>query len=135
MHEGVITCHWQNYRDLFAWLHTRHGHMASFAQVMGDDGQQMGAPAFVTLLHAAGAEAQHCSEAWVGNHYRWIVWKLACYERRCPEQLLGRMLTVPIILDQLKYRYLNCNLISAWLARICRIVMGMQLTGPCAHDS
>ena len=62
------------------------------------------AAAFVLLLRAAGADAEHCSEAWVANHYRWIVWKLACYERRLPQQLAGRMLTVPVVLDQLKYR-------------------------------
>lgn len=71
---------------------------------MGEDGRQLGPAAFAEMLHAAGAEPQHCSEAWVANHFRWVVWKLACYERRCCEQLAGHMLTVPVILDQLKYR-------------------------------
>eukprot|EP00899_Mesostigma_viride_P015096 jgi/Mesvir1/23588/Mv18278-RA.2 len=33
-------------------------------------------------LIAAGAQAAFCPEPWVRNHYRWIVWKLASYERQ-----------------------------------------------------
>ena len=77
-------------------------------QALGKAGEQLGAADFMVLLHAAGAEPQYCSEAWVANHYRWVVWKLACYERRCPDQLAGRMLTVPVILDQLRYRCSSC---------------------------
>lgn len=65
----------------------------------------LGPADFMALLHAAGAESQFTSLVWVTNHYRWIVWKLACYEHHCPQQFAGRMLTAPIVLDQLKYRY------------------------------
>ncbi len=71
---------------------------------MDADGKRWGPTEFMELLHAAGAEPRHCSELWVANHFRWIVWKLACYERMLPEQLAGRMLTLHVILDQLKYR-------------------------------
>ena len=73
-------------------------------QVMDSSGGRAEAAAFVHLLHAAGADTEHCSEAWVANHYRWIIWKLACYERRLSQQLAGRLLTVHVVLDQLKYR-------------------------------
>ena len=55
-------------------------------------------------LLACGAEGSLVSLQWVRNHYRWIVWKLAAYERRGPECLVGRCLTAEGVLDQLKYR-------------------------------
>jgi len=33
-------------------------------------------------LLAMGLPASLCSVAWVRNQYRWVVWKLACYDRR-----------------------------------------------------
>lgn len=45
---------------------------------------------------------------WVTNHYRWIVWKLACYERCYPAKTVGKFLTISNVLEELKYRYLNC---------------------------
>ncbi|BES99832.1 Breast cancer 2, early onset [Nesidiocoris tenuis] len=42
---------------------------------------------------------------WLANHYRWIVWKLACVERAFPEYLHNRCLTLENILLQLKHRY------------------------------
>lgn len=44
---------------------------------------------------------------WVANHYRWIVWKLACYERCYPAKTVGKFLTISNVLEELKYRYLN----------------------------
>ena len=41
---------------------------------------------------------------WVHNHYRWIVWKLASYERRFPKDFRGVFHPEQILL-QLKYRY------------------------------
>ena len=89
-------------------------------QVIGEDGKQVGAAECMLLLHEAGAEPQHCSEAWVANHYRWVVWKLACYERRCPAQLASQMLTVPVVLDQLKYRCFVCTLLDVVVALWCQ---------------
>ena len=94
-------------------VHSTRG--AGALQVMDPSGGHAEPAAFVQLLQAAGADTEHCSEAWVANHYRWIVWKLACYERRLPQQLAGRMLTVPIVLDQLKYR---CSIIVKALSAI-----------------
>ena len=91
-------------------------------QVMDPSGGQAEATNLVQLLHAAGADTEHCSEAWVANHYRWIVWKLACYERRLPQQLSGRMLNVPVVLDQLKYR---CCIIGQAVS---------TTTGHCVHQ-
>ena len=45
--------------------------------------QQLGSAAAREALLSAGAEAAVASPCWVDNHYRWIVWKLAAYERRC----------------------------------------------------
>lgn len=41
------------------------------------------------------------------NHYKWIVWKLACYERCYPSKSLGKLCTIFNVLEELKYRYLN----------------------------
>lgn len=41
---------------------------------------------------------------WVPNHYKWIVWKLACYERQNPVKSNGKFLTVSNVLEELKYR-------------------------------
>ncbi|KAH9736754.1 protein BREAST CANCER SUSCEPTIBILITY 2 [Citrus sinensis] len=42
---------------------------------------------------------------WVSNHYKWIVWKLACYERCYLAKSAGKFLTVFNVLEELKYRY------------------------------
>jgi len=44
---------------------------------------------------------------WVLNHYKWIVWKLACYERYYPTRCAGKFLTVSNVLEELKYRYVT----------------------------
>jgi hypothetical protein len=71
---------------------------------VGKEGECLGHTEFAALLHAAGAEQQYATAAWVSNHLRWVVWKLACYERQFPTHLAGRMLTAAVLLDQLKYR-------------------------------
>lgn len=42
---------------------------------------------------------------WVANHYKWIVWKLASYERCYPAKFSGKLLTISNVLEELKYRY------------------------------
>lgn len=56
-------------------------------------------------LLAAGAQERFLPQAWVDNHYRWIVWKLAAYERRHPARFAGAALTHANVLEQLKYRW------------------------------
>ncbi len=80
-------------------------HLPCFGQGVGTKGQQLGAAEFGALLHAAGAEPRYASGAWVQNHFRWIAWKLASYERQHPACLAGRMLSAPVVLDQLLYRW------------------------------
>ncbi|KAK2389081.1 BREAST CANCER 2 like 2A [Trifolium repens] len=71
----------------------------------GSDDSGMGAEAFVHLLAHHGASLHFASKEWVLNHYKWIVWKLACYERCYPARCAGKFLTVSNVLEELKYRY------------------------------
>ncbi|CAH1119618.1 unnamed protein product [Phaedon cochleariae] len=41
---------------------------------------------------------------WIRNHYKWIIWKLASYERMFPASFKG-YLNVEYLIQQLKYRY------------------------------
>ncbi|XP_050382987.1 protein BREAST CANCER SUSCEPTIBILITY 2 homolog A-like [Argentina anserina] len=65
----------------------------------------IGAEAVFRMLASSGASTQNTSREWVINHYKWIVWKLACYERNYPTKALGKFLTLPNVLEELKYRY------------------------------
>lgn len=58
--------------------------------------------AFADLI-ACGADAKLISAAWVGNHYKWIVWKTACTARRFPQA--RSLWCKQTVLDQLRYRY------------------------------
>ncbi|XP_022766252.1 protein BREAST CANCER SUSCEPTIBILITY 2 homolog B-like [Durio zibethinus] len=66
---------------------------------------QIGAEAFYDKLAHCGASTQYISKEWVANHYKWIVWKLMCYERCYPSKCAGKFLTITNILEELKYRY------------------------------
>ncbi|MED6197131.1 hypothetical protein PIB30_053852 [Stylosanthes scabra] len=70
----------------------------------GSTQNSMGAEDFVNLLAQHGASTNFASNDWVKNHYKWIVWKLACYERCCPSRSV-KLLTVSNVLEELKYRY------------------------------
>ncbi|GAV76884.1 BRCA2 domain-containing protein/BRCA-2_OB1 domain-containing protein/BRCA-2_helical domain-containing protein [Cephalotus follicularis] len=65
----------------------------------------IGMDAFFHILAQSGASVQYASREWVTNHYKWIVWKLACYERCYPDKSAGKFLTVCNVLEELKYRY------------------------------
>ncbi|XP_050213613.1 protein BREAST CANCER SUSCEPTIBILITY 2 homolog B isoform X2 [Mercurialis annua] len=65
----------------------------------------IGSEAFQQMLVLSGASVQFASKEWVINHYKWIVWKLACYERFCQLKFAKRFLTVSNVLEELKYRY------------------------------
>lgn len=58
-------------------------------------------------LIAAGADSSSLctSIAWVKNHFKWIIWKLACMERAFPQDFGCAFLTPQRALSQLKYRY------------------------------
>ncbi|XP_061356921.1 protein BREAST CANCER SUSCEPTIBILITY 2 homolog B-like [Gastrolobium bilobum] len=71
----------------------------------GSGDNDMGAEAFGNLLAQCGASMDFASKEWVMNHYKWIVWKLACYERCNPARSAGKFLTVLNVLEELKYRY------------------------------
>ena len=52
-----------------------------------------------------GCDRSLLSPMWVRNHYRWIVWKLACIERSFATQLQGRCCTYYQVMAQLRKRY------------------------------
>jgi breast cancer 2 susceptibility protein len=67
---------------------------------------------FRNMLVAAGASPLLATEGWVANHFRWVVWKLACYERAFPAAM-PPTLTPDRVMAQLRYRYereVNCPL-------------------------
>ncbi|KAM6933332.1 breast cancer type 2 susceptibility protein [Xenentodon cancila] len=57
------------------------------------------------LCDTPGVDPKLITEAWVYNHYRWIVWKQASLERSFPETMGSICLTPEQVLLQLKYRY------------------------------
>nr|GLL25656.1 protein BREAST CANCER SUSCEPTIBILITY 2 homolog B-like [Ipomoea trifida] len=65
----------------------------------------LGIEAFYRMLSHFGASEQYFSKVWAANHYKWIVWKLACYERCFPAKFSGKLLTFSNVLEELKYRY------------------------------
>ncbi|CAA2969893.1 BREAST CANCER SUSCEPTIBILITY 2 homolog B-like isoform X1 [Olea europaea subsp. europaea] len=65
----------------------------------------IGPEAFIQMLSQSGASQQYLTKEWVSNHYKWIVWKLASYERCYPAKFSGTLLTVSNVLEELKYRY------------------------------
>ncbi|KAG2394339.1 Protein BREAST CANCER SUSCEPTIBILITY 2-like protein [Vigna angularis] len=83
-----------------------------FHKGSGDNG--IGAEAFVHLLALHGASMHFATKEWVTNHYKWIVWKLACYERYYPASSAGNFLTVSNVLEELKYRHLSGAGLCGW---------------------
>ncbi|KAF7825024.1 protein BREAST CANCER SUSCEPTIBILITY 2-like protein B-like isoform X1 [Senna tora] len=65
----------------------------------------MGSEAFFHQVVQHGASTRYASKEWVTNHYKWIVWKLACYERCFPARSSRKFLTMSNVLEELKYRY------------------------------
>ncbi len=49
-------------------------------------------------------DAQGVGEAWVRNHYRWVVWKLACEQRCFPDALGARGPAPAAVVAQLRHR-------------------------------
>ncbi|XP_049581198.1 breast cancer type 2 susceptibility protein isoform X2 [Syngnathus scovelli] len=73
--------------------------------IPGGDGTAGKEHFYKALCDTPGVDPKLMSDDWVHNHYRWIVWKLACMERSFPESMGGRCLTPERVLLQLKYRY------------------------------
>ncbi|KAK2880881.1 hypothetical protein Q8A67_018149 [Cirrhinus molitorella] len=57
------------------------------------------------LCDTPGVDPKLISDAWVFNHYRWIVWKRASMERTFPDLMGSLCLTPEQVLLQLKFRY------------------------------
>eukprot|EP00941_MAST-03F_sp_MAST-3F-sp1_P004658 g4658.t1 len=74
-------------------------------------------------LLRSGAEAKFATSVWVRNHFRWIVWKLACYERTYPKRFAGNALTYSRVLEQLRYRY-DCEIQRGKRPALRRILAG-----------
>ncbi len=77
---------------------------------------------YLQLLALPGVKASAVAPDWVTNHYKWVVWKLASYERRYPGACAGKALTADNVLQQLHHRYrheiANGNrwvVVGAWL--------------------
>ncbi|KNA09601.1 hypothetical protein SOVF_152150 isoform A [Spinacia oleracea] len=70
-----------------------------------DGSQLLGVENFYHMLVQSGASAQHASKEWVANHYKWIVWKLASYERYYSSKFMKKFLIVSNVHEELKYRY------------------------------
>ncbi|OVA07838.1 BRCA2 repeat [Macleaya cordata] len=93
----------EDIQDKVKCMNADHAEMYMFRDASGLDG--IGAEAFHHMLIQSGASMLNTSREWVANHYKWIVWKLACYERGYPEKGTWKYLTVPNVLEELKYRY------------------------------
>ncbi|KAG0478695.1 hypothetical protein HPP92_013414 [Vanilla planifolia] len=66
---------------------------------------EIGLEDFQDMLLQSGALLSRITKNWVANHYKWIVWKLACLERCYAPETNGKLLTVSNVLEELKYRY------------------------------
>jgi breast cancer 2 susceptibility protein len=49
---------------------------------LAEAGGGFDAAAARAALLAWGADPKQATAAWVANHYRWVVWKLASYDRK-----------------------------------------------------
>ncbi|NXH59299.1 BRCA2 protein, partial [Rhabdornis inornatus] len=70
-----------------------------------DEGKAGKKEFYSALCDTPGVDPNLITEAWVYNHYRWIVWKLAAMEVSFPREFANRCLTPEMVLLQLKYRY------------------------------
>ncbi|RLW08380.1 hypothetical protein DV515_00003166 [Chloebia gouldiae] len=81
-------------------------HLADGGWLIPTDEGKAGKKEFYrALCDTPGVDPNLITEAWVYNHYRWIVWKLAAMEVSFPREFANRCLTPEMVLLQLKYRY------------------------------
>ncbi|GJX07881.1 breast cancer susceptibility 2 homolog B-like protein [Tanacetum coccineum] len=94
----------QNMFKLPEWLKKINSENAAKHMFEDQSGLKcIGVDSFFHLLAQSGCST--LSKEWIANHYRWIVWKLACYERCYPAKHSGKLLTASNVLEELKYRY------------------------------
>lgn len=72
-----------------------------------------------------GVEPSLLVKDWIRNHYKWIIWKLASYERMFPNYLKGS-LTVENVIQQLKYRF-----VPTYVCNLKSFIMLKQLSNNC----
>lgn len=68
-------------------------------------GDTIGPEDFMGLLKVSVDSPHLLTEAWVRNQWRWVVWKLASYERRFPSVFGGKYLTPKNVFQELCHRY------------------------------
>ncbi|XP_044297554.1 breast cancer type 2 susceptibility protein isoform X2 [Varanus komodoensis] len=85
----------------------RHGlQLADGGYLIPNDEGRAGKEEFYrALCDTPGVDPKLISKAWVYNHYKWIIWKLAATEVAFPQEFANRCLTPESVLLQLKYRY------------------------------
>ncbi|EPS74216.1 hypothetical protein M569_00535, partial [Genlisea aurea] len=88
--------------------HVRRMHPSTaknYAFKNGSHSECLDPDTFYEMMVQSGASNHLLTKEWVLNHYKWIVWKLASYERCYPSKFLGKLLTVSNVLQELRYRY------------------------------
>ncbi|XP_060626832.2 breast cancer type 2 susceptibility protein isoform X1 [Anolis sagrei] len=73
--------------------------------IPNDDGKAGKEEFYRALCDTPGVDPKLISKAWVYNHYKWIIWKLAAMEVAFPQEFASKCLTPERVLLQLKYRY------------------------------
>ncbi|XP_032075228.1 breast cancer type 2 susceptibility protein isoform X1 [Thamnophis elegans] len=73
--------------------------------IPNDEGKAGKEEFFWALCDTPGVDPNLISKAWVYNHYKWIVWKLAAMEVAFPLHFASKCLTPEGVLLQLKFRY------------------------------
>ncbi|XP_072849871.2 breast cancer type 2 susceptibility protein [Pogona vitticeps] len=73
--------------------------------IPNNDGKAGKEEFYRALCDTPGVDPKLISKAWVYNHYRWIIWKLAAMEVAFPHKFANKCLTPERVLLQLKYRY------------------------------
>ncbi|KAK3098252.1 hypothetical protein FSP39_017630 [Pinctada imbricata] len=83
-----------------------HVYLGDGAFVVPDDRGNVGyTELYQGFLTVSGVDEKLISREWFINHYRWIVWKLAAYERMSNKCMDKWYLTPENVMLQMKYRY------------------------------